>query len=167
MDKTSMERTSDREVVIARDFDAPPRVVFDAWTRPELVRQWWAPKSHGLAVAGCEAEVRVGGRYRYLLQPERGNAQVWFGRYTEVTPATRLVYTQAFETQKEAEVVVTVTFEEREGHTHLVAHEFFPSRLALETSLAEGLEHGIRESLDQLAGVLASLADEQRQPQTV
>ena len=156
---TTMELGPDREIVITRTFNGPARIVFDAWTRPELVRRWWAPKTHGVTLASCEADVRVGGRYRYVLQPEGGEAFAFSGEYTEVTPHTRLVYTQAFEPMADAgHVVVTVSFEERDGKTHLVSHELYPSREARDAALESGMESGMRETMDQLDELVASLA---------
>ncbi|MFT3774426.1 MAG: SRPBCC family protein [Minicystis sp.] len=153
---TSMEVKSDREIVIARTFRAPPHIVFDAWTKPELVRRWWAPKSHGVEIAVCEADVRVGGKYRYALR--RGDDEFAFsGTYTEITPPTRLVYTQVFEAFPGAAVIVTVTFTERGGKTQLVSHELYPSKEALEAALASGMEHGMRETMDQLDALVVSL----------
>src|SRR5215468_5755592 len=95
-DETSMDLEGDRAIVIARTFDAPPRVVFDAWTKPELVRRWWAPKSRGVALMVCEADVRVGGAYRYVLGRD-AEELAFSGTYREVTPYSRLVYSQVFE----------------------------------------------------------------------
>jgi uncharacterized protein YndB with AHSA1/START domain len=153
---TSMELRSDREIVITRTFAAPARLVFEAWTRPELVRRWWAPRSHGVSVVSCEADVRAGGRYRYVLG-RQGQELGFSGHYTEVNPPSRLVYTQIFEPAAAAgEVVVTVTFDEHDGRTRLVAHEVYPSKEAREAALASGMEHGMRETMDQLAALLAA-----------
>jgi uncharacterized protein YndB with AHSA1/START domain len=155
---TSMELKSDREIVIARIFNGPARIVFDAWTRPELVRRWWAPKSRGVSIVGCDADVRVGGGYRYVLRRDDGGEFAFSGKYTEVTPHSRLVYTQVFEPMAGAgEVIVTVTFDERDGRTHLVSHALYPSRQARDGALASGMEHGMRETMDQLDELVASL----------
>ncbi len=158
MNATTMELKSDREIIITRTFNAPARIVFDAWTKPELVRRWWAPKSHGVVVALCEADVRVGGDYRYVLRQAAGDEFGFSGRYSEVTPHTRLVYTQIFEPMADAgAVIVTVTFDERAGKTYLTSHEMYPSKEAREAALAAGMEHGMRESMDQLDNLVASL----------
>lgn len=154
---TTMEVKSDRELVIERTFNGPARLVFDAWTRPELVKRWWAPKSHGVAVVGCDADVRVGGKYRYVLRRDTGDEIAFSGRYTEVTPHSRLVYTQVFEAFPGAEVIVTITFDERGGKTRLVSHELYPSKEALSAALASGMEHGMRETMDQLDELIATL----------
>jgi uncharacterized protein YndB with AHSA1/START domain len=158
-----MELTGDREILIARTFDAPARIVFDAWTKPELVRRWWAPRSRGVSVAGCEAALHAGGHYRYVLRLEAGGEFAFSGRYTEVTPPSRLVYTQVFEPAAagakagEAELVITVTFEEREGRTHVVSRSLCPSKEVRDTILASGMEHGMRETMEQLDELVASL----------
>lgn len=163
MNRTSMELEGDREIVIARTFNGPARIVFDAWTRAELVKRWWAPESLGDSIMSCEADVRVGGSYRYVMRPASGGAFAFSGRYTEVTPHSRLVYTQMFEptasgaTPGDADVIVTVTFDEHEGKTHLVEHVLCPSREVRDGILASGMEHGMRETMDRLDELVASL----------
>lgn len=163
MNQTSMELKGDREIVIARTFNGPARIVFDAWTRPELVRRWWAPQSHRVSIVGCDADVRVGGYYRYVLRLETGDQFAFSGRYTEVTPHSRLVYTQIFEPTAsgtnpgDAELTITVTFEEHDGKTNLVSHSLCPSKEVRDTILASGMEHGMRETMDQLDELVASL----------
>jgi uncharacterized protein YndB with AHSA1/START domain len=155
--QTTMELIAEREIVITRTFNALPPIVFDAWTRAELVRRWWAPKSRGVSMAGCDADVRVGGRYRYALRKDAGGEEIVFsGKYTEITPPARLVYTQALEPYP-GEVVVTVTFEERAGKTVLVARELYPSKDVRDAALASGMEHGMRETMDQLDELVATL----------
>jgi uncharacterized protein YndB with AHSA1/START domain len=159
MNQTTMELESERTIVITRTFNGPARIVFDAWTRPELVKRWWAPKSLGASIASCDADVRVGGNYRYVLRLDTGDEMAFSGTYTEVTPHSRLVYTQVFEPMQDAgAVIVTVTFDERDGKTHLVAHELYPSQEVREAALASGMEHGMRETMDQLDELVASLA---------
>jgi uncharacterized protein YndB with AHSA1/START domain len=158
MNTTSMQLQSDREIIIARAFNGPAHVVFDAWTKPEFVKRWWAPKSHGVTLVGCEADVRVGGKYRYVLRLATGEEIAFYGEYTEVTPYSRLVYSQVFEPMRDAgEVIVSVDLEERDGKTHLVAHEMYPSKEAREATLASGMEHGMRETMDQLEQLVVSL----------
>jgi uncharacterized protein YndB with AHSA1/START domain len=158
VNQTSMELKGDREIVIARTFNGPARIVFDAWTKPELVKRWWAPKSHGVSVVSCDADVRVGGNYRYVLRPAKGDEIAFSGKYTEVTPCSRLVYTQIFEPMAGAgEVIITVTFDEHDGKTHLVANELYPSKEVRDIVLASGMEHGMRETMDQLDELVASL----------
>jgi uncharacterized protein YndB with AHSA1/START domain len=156
--ETTVERTSDRELVVRRTFDAPPRIVFDAWTRPEFLKRWWAPKSFGVSLFECESDLRVGGTYRYAFGRDANNPEVFSGRYLEVNPPTRLVLTQLYERMSEAgEAVVTVTFAERDGKTLLTLHQHFPSKEALDGALASGMEGGMRVTLDQLDELVAEL----------
>jgi uncharacterized protein YndB with AHSA1/START domain len=163
MSATSLELKGDREIVIARAFNGPARIVFDAWTRPELVQRWWAPASLGDAVLSCEAEGRVGGRYRYVLQPAAGDAFAFSGTYIEITPHSRLIYTQVFEptaagaAPEDVGLIITVTFDGPRGRTHLVEHVLCPSKDVRDAVLASGMEHGMRESMDQLDALVASL----------
>ena len=156
---TSIERTSDRELVLTRTFNGPARLVFEAWTRPELVRRWWAPAALGVTVVTCEADVRVGGTYRYELRTAAGHPVVFSGEYSEVTPYSRLVYTTVFEAMREAgATIVTVTFEEDGGRTHLESRELYPSKAALDGAMASGMEIGARATMDQLDELVLSLA---------
>ena len=149
--------------MIARTIDGPARIVFDAWTRPEHVRRWWAPQSLGAAMVSCDAEVRVGGRYRYVLEPGKGDRFAFSGEYTEITPPSRLVYTAFFEPTASGPmpgalaVVVTVTFEERDGKTHVRSRELYPSKQVLDGALATGMERGVHVTMDQLDELVASL----------
>src|SRR5262245_33243307 len=118
--QTTVERKSDRELVVRRTFNAPARLVFEAWTKPELFQRWWVPKSMGMSVLSFEADVRTGGTYRLTFAPD----VAFFGKYIEVTPHSRLVWTNQ-ETDQGA--VTTVTFEEKAGKTLLVLHELYPS----------------------------------------
>jgi uncharacterized protein YndB with AHSA1/START domain len=163
MNYTTMELDGDREIVIRRTFNGPARIVFDAWTRPELVRRWWAPKSRRVSMASCDADVRVGGTYRYVLRLDSGKEFAFSGTYREVTPHSRLVYTEIFEptaagTNPDDEgVVVTVTFDERDGKTHMVSRSMCPSKDVRDTIIASGMEHGMRETMDLLDELVAAL----------
>jgi len=163
VNRTSVERSSDRELTITRTFNAPPRIVFDAWTNAELVKRWWAPVSLGVTIVSCEADVRVGGRYRYVLKPPKSEAFAFSGTYREVTPYSRLVYTTFFEPgltppKDESEAaVVTVTFEEDGDRTHLVARELYPSKEVLDGAIATGMEVGLRETMDLLDELVETL----------
>ena len=162
-ERTSLRLHGDRDIVIARTFDAPARLVFDAWTKPELVRRWWAPRMIGDSIVSCEADVRAGGHYRYVLRSAMGDEYAFSGRYSEVTPHTRVVYTQLFEPTAsgaaagDAPLLVTVTFVEREGKTELVSRSLCPSTEVRNMILASGMEQGMRETMDQLEEVVASL----------
>ena len=162
--KTRMERVSDREIVMERTFAGPARIVFDAWTKPELVSRWWAPASLGVSMVSCDADVRVGGEYRYVVGHRKPGAQFAFsGEYTEITPHSRLVYTSFFEPEANGRlpgveaVIVTVTLEERDGRTHLVSREVYPSKDVLDMAVASGMERGVHITMDQLDALVASL----------
>jgi uncharacterized protein YndB with AHSA1/START domain len=157
-DRTSMQLVADTEIVIQRTFRAPPEIVFDAWTRPEHLRRWWAPKSRGVTLVQCDAEVRAGGAYRYVLE-RAGERFAFYGAYREVERPARLVYSQYFEPFPDSEVVITVTFASAAGATTVVAREVYPSKAVRDAALASGMEDGMRESmaqLDQLVGALAA-----------
>jgi uncharacterized protein YndB with AHSA1/START domain len=156
--ETHVERASDRELVVTRAFNGPARIVFDAWTKPELLKRWWAPKSYGVTLYECEQDLRPGGAYRYAFGRDPKNPEVFSGRYLEVDPPSKLVLTQLYERIRDAgEAVITATFEEREGKTLLTLRQLFPSKEALEGALASGMEQGMRITLDQLEELVVSL----------
>ena len=151
---TTVERKSERELVVTRTLNAPPRIVFQAWTKPELFKQWWAPKSFGLSLLSHEADVRVGGRYRLVFaHPASPTPMEFFGRYLEVTPHSRLVWTN--DESEHGGAVTTVTFEEKEGKTLLVMHDLYPSKEALDEG--SGSVDAMPETLDQLDELLVTL----------
>jgi len=150
---TVVERKSERELVVTRTFDGPARIVFEAWTRPELLKRWWAPKSTGVSLVSCEADVRVGGRYRFEFGHAGSKPMVFFGRYLEVTPHSRLVWTNE---ESDDAAITTVTFEEKDGKTVLVLHELYPSKEALDGALS-GMEGGMPEQFAQLDELLVTL----------
>lgn len=151
---TQAERTSERELVVRRTVNGPARLVFEAWTKPELFRRWWVPESFGLTLLSCELDVRVGGQYRLVFRHGE-STMAFFGTYREVTPPSRLVWTN--EEAEGGETVTTVTFEEKDGKTLLVVHDLYPSKDALDAALASGATGGLPEQLDQLEIFLASL----------
>jgi uncharacterized protein YndB with AHSA1/START domain len=151
---TRIERTSDRELVVTRTFDGPPRIVFEAWTTPELMKQWWAPRSIGVPLLSCEMDVRTGGGYRLAFGQDEASAFAFYGKYLEVTPPSRLVWTNE---EDEDGAVTTVTFEERDGKTFLTVHELYPSEAALEAG--HGAEEGLPEQFEQLDELLARLTE--------
>ena len=156
--RTTAERRSDRELVLTRTFNGRARIVFDAWTKPDLLKRWWAPKALGVSLFSCEADVRAGGSYRYVFGHDPEHPMVFSGNYTEVTPYTRLVWTQVLEQMRAAgEAIITATFNERDGKTELVLHQLFPSKEALEGAIASGMEKGTRETFEQLEELLGSL----------
>jgi uncharacterized protein YndB with AHSA1/START domain len=151
---TTAERRSERELVVTRTFNGPARIVFEAWTKPELFQRWWVPKSHGLALLSCEQDVRVGGKYRLVFShPAAPQPMEFFGTYLEVIPHSRLVWTN--DEGGEPGAVTTVTFDERGGKTHLVMHDLYPSKEALDAAIASGSTSGMDETFDQLAELLA------------
>lgn len=151
-DRTAVERRSDRELVVTRVFDAPVRLVFDAWTKPELFQLWWAPRSMGMNMVSCEMDVRTGGGYRIAFGDDPATAMAFFGRYIEVVPNVRLVWTND---ESADAAVTTVTFEERDGRTHLVLQELYPSAAAFEAE--GGAEGALPEQFAQLDELLAEL----------
>jgi uncharacterized protein YndB with AHSA1/START domain len=151
--RMSVERKSERELVLTRIFNGPARLVFEAWTKPELLKRWWVPKSMGAVLRACEADVRVGGRYRFEIGHEGAKPTAFFGRYIEVTPHARLVWTNE---EGDDGAVTTVTFEESSDRTLVVIHELYPSKEALDGVLA-GMEGGMPESFDQLDELLIIL----------
>ena len=151
--RTTVERKSERELVVTRTFNGPARIVFEAWTKPELLKRWWAPKSTGVSLLSCEADVRVGGSYRFEFGHEASKPMVFFGKYIEVTPHSRLVWSND---ESDGGSVTTVTFEEKGGKTLLVMHELYPSKEALDGAIA-GMEGGMSESFAQLDELLVTL----------
>jgi uncharacterized protein YndB with AHSA1/START domain len=151
--RTTVERKSERELVVTRTFNGPARIVFEAWTKPELLKRWWAPKSTGVSLLSCEADVRVGGRYRFEFGHDASKSMAFFGRYIEVTPHSRLVWTND---ESDDGVITTVTFEEKAGKTLLVMHELYTSKEALDAAIA-GMEGGMPETFEQLDELLVSL----------
>ena len=152
--RTTVERTSEREVVVTRTFNGPARLVFEAWTKPELFKQWWVPKSMGMILRSCEMDVRVGGTYRLVFGHDASNPDEFFGRYIEVTPHSRLVWTN--EEAEDGGAVTTVTFEEQGGKTLLVLHELYPSKEALDAA-GTGAAEAMIETFDQLEELLVAL----------
>ena len=153
--RTTVERTSDRELVATRTFDAPARIVFEAWTKPELIMRWWTPKSFGITFLSCETDVRTGGSYRFVFgHADFEQPMTFFGRYIEVTPPSRLVWTN----EEDADgAVTTVTFEEKDGKTLVVVHDLYPSKEALDGAMASGSTGAWPEQFEQLDDLLTTL----------
>ena len=153
--RTMVERTSDRELVAKRTFDGPARIVFEAWTKPELIMRWWAPASFGISFLSCETDVRTGGSYRFVFgHPASEQPMAFFGRYIDVTPPSRLVWTN----EEDADgAVTTVTFEEKDGKTRVVVHDLYPSKEALDGAIASGSTGGWPEQFEQLDDLLTTL----------
>jgi len=147
---TTVERKSERELVVTRTFDAPARIVFEAWTKPDLFKRWWVLKSMGMSLRSCEMDVRAGGGYRLVFN----NGMEFFGKYIEVTPPSRLVWTN--DEGGAGGPVTTVTFEEKGGKTLLVMHELYPSKEALDAA-GTGAAEGMGELFGELDQLLVSL----------
>ena len=159
-DRTTVERTSERELVVTRTIDGPPPSVFEAWTDAELFRQWWVPKSVGVKLLSCEVDARVGGGYRLTFDNGTAEPMAFFGRYLEVTPPTRLVWTN--EEGDEGTVVTTVTFEDHGAGTRLVVHDRYPSKEALDAAIASEATGWGPEAFDQLDELLVTLGSSTR-----
>ena len=153
--RTTVRKTSEREVVVTRTFDAPARLVFEAWSNPELFRKWWVPRSMGMTLRSCEMDVRTGGKYRLVFGDDPANPMAFFGHYLEVVPDQRIVWTN--EESGDAASVTTVTLEERDGRTLLVMSELYPTKEALDEA-GTGAQDALHETFAQLDEVLAELA---------
>ena len=153
--RTTVEKTSDREVVVTRTFDAPARLVFQAWSNPDLFRKWWVPRSMGMTLRSCEMDVRTGGSYRLLFGEDAANTFAFFGTYLDVVPDQRIVWTN--EEGGDAGSITTVTMEERDGKTLLVMREVYPTREALDEA-GTGAQDATHETFAQLDALLAELA---------
>ena len=147
---TTVEKRSERELLVTRTFDAPAHIVFEAWTKPELIRRWWLPKSMNMTLISCEMDVRVGGKYRFVF----GGGMEFFGRYIDVVPNSRIVWTN--EESGEDGSITTVTFEEKDGKTLLVMSELYPSKEALDAA-GTGAADATHETFAQLDELLVEL----------
>ena len=152
MNRTAVERKSDRELVVTRTFDAPAHIVFEAWSKPELFQRWWVPKSAGMSLLSCDMDIRTGGTYRLVFRhPAFEQPMAFFGTYKEVTPNKRIVWTNE---ESDQGAVTTVTFEESAGKTLVTLHELYPTEAALDEALA-GSAEGLPEQFAQLDELLA------------
>jgi uncharacterized protein YndB with AHSA1/START domain len=151
--RTTVERKSERELVVTRTFNGPARIVFEAWTKPELFKRWWVPKSAGMTLLSCEQDVRVGGKYRLVFRHGASETMAFFGTYLEVTPYSRLVWTNE---ESDDGAVTTVTFEEQDGKTLLAMHELYPSKEALDAA-GTGSADATVETFAQLDELLVTL----------
>jgi uncharacterized protein YndB with AHSA1/START domain len=151
--RTTVERKSERELVVTRTFNGPARIVFDAWTKPELFKRWWVPKSIGVSLLSCDMDVRVGGKYRLVFGNDAAEPMAFYGSYLEVTPHSRLVWSN--DEGGDSGAVTTVTFEEKGGKTLLVMRDLYPSKEALDA--ASGSEGAMPETFEQLDDLLVAL----------
>jgi uncharacterized protein YndB with AHSA1/START domain len=154
--RTTVERKSERELVVTRTFNAPARIVFEAWTKPELVKRWWVPKSMDMSLLSCEMDVRVGGKYRFVFGHGASEPMAFHGKYLEVTPPSRLVWTN--EEGGEDGPVTTVTFEDKGDRTLLVMRELHPSKEALDAA-GTGAADATVETFAQLDELLVALSN--------
>lgn len=155
--RTEVNRQSERELVVTRRFDAPAHLVFKAWTTPDLLMRWWMPKSFGITFISCEADVRTGGSYRFVFgHPESDQPMAFFGRYIEVVPNARIVWTNE---EGEDGAVTTATFTEQDGRTLLVVSDLYPSAEALDAAIASGSTGAYPEQFAELDALLATLGD--------
>ena len=151
---TTVERKSDRELVVTRTFNGPARIVFEAWTKPELFKRWWVPKSSCASLLSCEMDVRAGGGYRLEFgHPASEKTMAFFGKYIEVIPSSRLVWTNE---ESDGGPVTTVTFEEKGERTMVTVLELYPSKEALDDAMASGSTTGWSEQFEQLDEFLAT-----------
>jgi len=153
--RTTAERKSERELVVTRLINGPARIVFEAFTKPELLRRWWIPKSFPVSLLACEIDARVGGMYRLVFGQGDSAPMEFFGRYIEVTPHSRLVWTN--EEGEDGGAVTTVTFEERGGKTLVAMHDLYPSKEALDGAIASGSTGGMEETFEQLDELVVTL----------
>lgn len=152
--RTIVQRKSEREVVVTRTFDAPARLVFEAWSKPELFKKWWVPRSMGMTLRSCDLDVRTGGEYRLVFGDDPANSMAFFGKYLVVVPNKRIVWTN--EESGDAGSVTTVTFEERDGKTLLVVSELYPTKEALDAA-GTGAQEAMNETFGQLDELLVEL----------
>ena len=153
--QTTVDRKSERELVVTRSFNAPAHIVFDAWTKPDLFRQWWTPQSFGITFLYCDIDARTGGGYKLVFShPSAPEPMTFFGRYLDVIPGEKLVWTN--EEGDEEGAITTVTFEDRGSSTIVVMHDLYPSKEALDEAISSGSTSGFDESFDQLEDVLTS-----------
>ncbi len=150
--QTKVERT-DREIIVRRTFDAPTHLVYRAWTTSELFKRWWAPRSLGMHLRSVELDVRTGGSYRLEFGEDPASSMAFFGKYVEVVPDSKIVWTN--DEGGEEGSVTTVTFEEKDGKTLLTMRELYPSNEALEANA--GAEGALPEQFDQLDELLATM----------
>jgi len=145
---------SDREIAMTRVFDAPRRLVFDAWTKPELLRRWLGVRA-GWTMVVCEVDLKVGGGFRFVLRGPDGRDMGMRGVYREIVPPERSVHMESYDDYP-GESQVTAVFVEQDGKTTLNATVLYPSREVRDAVIKSGMEHGAAESYDKLAELLAS-----------
>jgi uncharacterized protein YndB with AHSA1/START domain len=153
--RTTVERQSERELVVTRTFNGPARLVFEAWSKPELFKRWWVPKSAGMSLLTCEMDVRTGGTYRLVFSVGDSKTMEFFGKYLEVIPGARIVWTN--DEGGHGGPVSTVTFEEKGSQTLVVVRDLYPSKEALDTEIGSGSTGAMPETFEQLDELLVTL----------
>ena len=153
--RTTVSKKSEREVIVTRTFDAPARIVFEAWSKPELFKKWWVPRSMGMTLRSCEMDVRTGGTYRLVFGDDPANTFAFFGKYVEVIPNKRIVWTN--DEGGEAASTTTVMLEEKDGKTYLVLTELYPTKEALDAA-GTGAQDALHETFGQLDELLVELS---------
>ena len=150
------EAIADREVVITRTYDAPARLLFEAWSKPEHLMKWFGPVGWPLTL--CEVDFRKGGRWRFAMTGSSGQQNTPFGGvYLDIVPNRKIVFDNAFEEPGSRKMIMTVTFEEADGRTTLTWHTLFESVAMKDEYVGMGIEAGAGSGLDQLADVVAGL----------
>lgn len=155
-DTFTVTTVSDEEIQMTRLFDAPRELVFEAMSKPEHVRRWWGQLGEGYSVPVCEIDLRVGGKWRFVNRHPQGDA-VFYGEYREITPPSRIVFTEIFEPYPESVSVVTSVLTEEGGKTRFTATVRYPSREVRDIVLGTGMERGAGISYDRLEDLVAEL----------
>jgi uncharacterized protein YndB with AHSA1/START domain len=156
--KATVTLPTDEEILITREFDAPRHLVYKAWTTPELVRRWWAGQRGKMKVV--EIDLRVGGRWRYVMVANRGFEVAFHGEYRELVPDERIVTTEVFETPGASDddaALNIVTFAEADGRTTLSLLARTVSKEQRDAIMASGMEAGMQEQLDLLEELAATI----------
>ena len=156
------EPESEREITITRVYDAPARLLFEAYSKPEHIKQWFGPK--GWPVTLCEMDFRTGGRFRFAMTGPSGKQNTPFGgEYLEIVANRKIVYDNGFETKGAGRMVVTVTYDEiGGGKTRLTIHTVFESIAMRNSHVSRGFEQGTNSGLDQLGDLVAEMAANER-----
>jgi uncharacterized protein YndB with AHSA1/START domain len=147
---------SERELVLTRVFDAPKGLVFEAFTTPDLLKRWYGPPGWSFDV--CEVDLRVGGRWRYVMRKPDGRTVGQQGVYREIATGERIVNTESWEDWDPGEILVTTLFTEDQGRTTFVSTILFPSQAVRDQLLRSGMADHAGAVYDQLADLLASRA---------
>ena len=155
--ESTAEAMTDREIIVTRTIHAPARIVFEAWSRPEHIKRWFGPAPYPVTMA--EMDFRVGGRYRFAMTAPNGKQMTPFGgEYLEIIPNRKIVFTDAFELPGAEEMIMTVTFDERDGTTTVTVRTSFANAAQKATHVGAGMIDGLELSLDQLETVATELA---------